>query len=215
VVRRVVSPELAKRMLGLLADAASDSGTGGQAQVRYGVLGKTGTSREMTAGRYVQGAYRASFAGMFPAKDPQIAFVVTIDRPQGVYYGGQIAAPLTGRMLRQALAARRSAIDRRALADATAEQPPPSGEEREKPTASVASIGLPAAASAGAKRVSAEVPDVAGLRVRAAALALHRRGFRVRIAGSGVVVRSAPAAGEQLETGRVVTLHASASGPSQ
>jgi cell division protein FtsI (penicillin-binding protein 3) len=216
VVRRVVSPELAKRMLGLLVDAASDSGTGGQAQVRHGVLGKTGTSREMTAGRYVQGAYRASFAGMFPAKDPQIAFVVTIDRPQGLYYGGQIAAPLTGRMLRQALAARRSAIDRRALADATAEQPPPSGKETEKPTASVASIGLPAAASSSAaKRVSAEVPDVAGLRVRAAALALHRRGFRVRIAGSGVVVRSIPAAGEQLETGRVVTLHASASGPSQ
>jgi cell division protein FtsI (penicillin-binding protein 3) len=214
-VRRVVAPALATRLLGLLADAASDSGTGGQAQVRYGVLGKTGTSREITAGRYVPGAYRASFAGMFPAKDPQIAFVVTIDRPQGAYYGGQIAAPLTGRMLRQALAARRSAIDRRALADATAEQPLPSGKEPEKPNAAVASIGLPAAVSSGANRVTAEVPDVTGLRVRAAALALHRRGFRVRIAGSGVVVRSDPEAGALLATGRVVTLHASASGPAQ
>jgi cell division protein FtsI (penicillin-binding protein 3) len=215
VVRRVMSPALAKRMLGLLADAASDSGTGGQAQVRYGVLGKTGTSREIASGRYVAGAYRASFAGMFPAKDPQIAFVVTIDRPQGAYYGGQIAAPLTGRMLRQALAARRSAIDRGALADATAEQPAPAGRAPRKVDASVTSIALPAAASSGTKRVSAEVPELAGLRVRAAVLALHRRGFRVRIAGSGVVRRSSPAAGEMLETGRTVTLHASTAGTEQ
>jgi beta-lactam-binding protein with PASTA domain len=60
--------------------------------------------------------------------------------------------------------------------------------------------------------VSAEVPDLAGLRVRAAVLALHRRGFRVRIAGSGVVRRSDPAAGEMLETGRIVTVHASTTG---
>jgi cell division protein FtsI (penicillin-binding protein 3) len=212
VVRRVMSPALAKRMLELLADAASDSGTGGQAQVRYGVLGKTGTSREIASGRYVAGAYRASFAGMFPAKDPQIAFVVTIDRPQGAYYGGQIAAPLTGRMLRQALAARRSAIDRGALADATAEQPSPAGKAPRNVDASVTSIALPAAASPGTKRVSAEVPDVAGLRVRAAVLALHRRGFRVRLAGSGVVRRSDPAAGEMLLTGRIVTVHASTTG---
>jgi beta-lactam-binding protein with PASTA domain len=78
--------------------------------------------------------------------------------------------------------------------------------------ASVASIALPAAEAPGAKRVTAEVPDLAGLRVRAAVLALHRRGFRVRIAGSGVVRRSDPAAGEILEAGHVVTLHASAAG---
>jgi beta-lactam-binding protein with PASTA domain len=115
-------------------------------------------------------------------------------------------------MLRQALAARRSAIDRGALADATAEQPPRSGKEPAKPAASVASIVLPAQADSAEKRVSVEVPEVAGLRVRAAALALHRRGFRVRITGSGVVVRSDPAAGELVETGRVVMLHA---GPAQ
>ena len=73
-----------------------------------------------------------------------MAFVVTIDRPQGVYYGGQIAAPLTARMLRQALAARRSAIDRRALADGTAEQPAPGGKLAEKPGAPVAAMRLPA-----------------------------------------------------------------------
>ncbi len=204
-VRRVLPPELATRVLGYLAEAASDSGTGGQAQLRYGVLGKTGTSREMAGGRYVAGAYRASFAGMFPAKDPQVAFVVTIDRPSGAYYGGQIAAPLTGRMLRHALAARRSAIDRQALADATAEAPTAPRAAVDEEHDPVAAVQLPVPTTGGTRAVAA-VPEVTGLGVRAAALALHRRGFRVRVTGAGVVLRSTPAAGDSLRTGGLVTL---------
>ena len=45
-------------------------------------------------GGYLDGRYIASFAGFGPLEDPQIAILVLIDDPQGVYYGGQIAAPL-------------------------------------------------------------------------------------------------------------------------
>jgi len=50
------------------------------------------------------------------------------------------------------------------------------------------------------------VPDVAGQTVREAALALHRRGFRVRTQGTGVVVRSSPAAGAERAAGSVIDL---------
>lgn len=211
-VRRVVSPEVARRIRALLADAAGDSGTGGQAQLRGGVLGKTGTSRDIERGRYVD-AHRASFAGMFPAKDPQVAFVVTINRPSGLYYGGQIAAPLAGRMLRQAVAARRTAIDRGVLAEGTAEsRAAPAGPARSRAPA-VAAVTLPLPPDRDAEAPAAEVPEVTGMGVRAAALALHRRGFRVRVAGSGIVTRTEPGAGEPHRVGRTVVLYAAAGPP--
>jgi hypothetical protein len=52
------------------------------------------------------------------------------------------------------------------------------------------------------------VPDVEGQPVRAAVYALHQRGLRVRVEGSGVVTRSFPAAGDSLLAGRTVVLYA-------
>jgi beta-lactam-binding protein with PASTA domain len=50
------------------------------------------------------------------------------------------------------------------------------------------------------------VPEVAGRSVRSATFALHQRGLRVRVDGSGVVTRSVPAAGDSLAAGRTVVL---------
>jgi beta-lactam-binding protein with PASTA domain len=52
------------------------------------------------------------------------------------------------------------------------------------------------------------VPDVAGRPVRSAAFALHQRGFRVRVDGSGLVRRTVPAAGDSLQAGKTVVLYA-------
>jgi beta-lactam-binding protein with PASTA domain len=48
------------------------------------------------------------------------------------------------------------------------------------------------------------VPDVAGRSIREAALALHRRGFRVDLRGLGRVVRTVPGAGENARPGSPV-----------
>ena len=42
---------------------------------------------------YESGAYYASFVGFFPADAPQLVVFVGLDRPQGTYYGGAVAAP--------------------------------------------------------------------------------------------------------------------------
>ncbi|MGB1383700.1 MAG: penicillin-binding protein [Flavobacteriales bacterium] len=61
----------------------------------YTVAGKTGTARIATGNGYAEGRYRASFAGYFPADNPQYSCVVVIaDTKSGRYYGSTIAAPV-------------------------------------------------------------------------------------------------------------------------
>ena len=61
----------------------------------YAVAGKTGTARIAENGKYQQGRYRASFAGYFPADNPQYSCIVVIaDTKSGSYYGSTIAAPV-------------------------------------------------------------------------------------------------------------------------
>jgi hypothetical protein len=98
------------------------AGTGDKARLaNYELAGKTGTARRFEGRSYANKGYRASFAAYFPAKDPQLVLVVTIDDPRkGSYFGGATAAPLTKRMLEQALASRYISIDRARLGGTTA-----------------------------------------------------------------------------------------------
>ena len=53
--------------------------------------GKTGTAQKYPRGN---GKYLVSFIGFAPAEDPQVLGMVVIHNPQGIYYGGTIAAPV-------------------------------------------------------------------------------------------------------------------------
>lgn len=93
-VRQVVSKETALRVTDLLT-AVVDSGTGKRAQiVRMKIAGKTGTSQKITNGRYSKSDYNASFAGFFPADNPQIAMIVIVENPRRSIYGGFNSAPI-------------------------------------------------------------------------------------------------------------------------
>ncbi len=56
----------------------------------YRIGGKTATSEKLPRGT---GKYISSFVGFAPADDPQVIALMTIDEPQGIYYGGTIVAP--------------------------------------------------------------------------------------------------------------------------
>jgi len=96
IARRVVSPQAARDVVGMLESVVSRDGTGLKAAVPgYRVAGKTGTARKLAAGAYVQDRYTAVFAGVTPASDPRLAIVVVIDDPRGkLFYGGDVAAPI-------------------------------------------------------------------------------------------------------------------------
>ena len=218
LIRRVISSEVAATIREYLNEAASDSGTGGRAQVRGGLLGKTGTALVAERGGYQRGDYRASFAAIYPARDPQLVVVVTIDRPRGEYYGGATAAPVTADMLRQALAAKTGVVDKTGLGEAAPAGERPPGGRPADPVVPVSAVAVPLN-GAGAPPVTASsprfaiIPEVAGRSLRAAIYALHQRGFRVRVEGAGRPVRTAPAAGDSLARGRLVVLFTTADSP--
>ena len=102
-VRRVIEKETDKTLIGLLEQVVATGG-GKKASVRgYRIAGKTGTAqkiREDGAG-YMDGRYIASFCGFAPVEDPQFVVLVIIDDPTGIFYGGQIAAPVAGSIFSQ------------------------------------------------------------------------------------------------------------------
>ena len=144
---------------------------------------------------------------IYPAKDPQLVAVVTIQNPVGAYYGGQTAAPTTASMLKQALSARQSVIDRSVIAQAERRKGATAQSESEEDlNESAASVRLPLKDPAPGTAM-ARVPEVAGRAIRGAVFAVHQRGLRARVEGSGrVVVRSLPAAGDSLPVGKTVVL---------
>lgn len=208
-VRRVLPAELAGRLLDYLGLAAGEAGTGSAAQLAsFRVAGKTGTSRIIREGRYVS-EYYSSFAGVFPAEDPQLVVVVRIENPRGgTFYGGETAAPVVRKMLEQALQAGSSALNRGRLARASGTFAMPSPSVNAGRAVNQAPVVvLLDDASRPDTTVSAAVPEVIGRNLRAAALELHRRGFKVRWRGEGsVVARLIPAAGTERPIGSLVTV---------
>ncbi len=87
----IVSEETSETMRMLLKSVVEE-GSGKNGYIEgYSIGGKTATSQTLprSANKYI-----ASFIGFAPAEDPQILGMVVIHNPQGVYYGGTIAAPV-------------------------------------------------------------------------------------------------------------------------
>ena len=102
-VRRTIDSATDKTLVGLLEQVVA-AGGGRKATVRgYRVAGKTGTAQKVSEYGlgYDEGKYIASFCGFAPVESPQIALLVVIDEPYGIFYGGQIAAPVAGRIFSQ------------------------------------------------------------------------------------------------------------------
>ncbi|TVQ66427.1 MAG: PASTA domain-containing protein [Balneolaceae bacterium] len=103
-VRRVAKESTIRKLIPLLEEVVSDSGTAAWASVDgLRIAGKTGTAQKFSEGRY-QSRYRASFVGFFPAENPEIVMLVLLDEPSSSIFGGftagsifrEIAARISG-----------------------------------------------------------------------------------------------------------------------
>jgi cell division protein FtsI (penicillin-binding protein 3) len=102
--RRVISAENARAVREMLRLAAGPGGTAPKAQtVGYSVGGKTGTARKQEGRGYSTDKYRAWFVGLAPVSAPRLVVAVMIDEPRGVYYGGEVAAPVFSQVVQQSL----------------------------------------------------------------------------------------------------------------
>jgi len=92
----VISEETSELMRTVLEKVVSE-GTGHNAYVEgFSIGGKTATSEKLPRR---SGKYIASFIGFAPAENPEVIAMVIIDEPQGLYYGGTIAAPVMGDLM--------------------------------------------------------------------------------------------------------------------
>ena len=89
--KNVVSDETSKTMRTLLESVVAEGG-GSKAYIEgYRIGGKTATSQTLPRSAH---KYISSFIGFAPADNPQILALIVIHNPQGIYYGGTIAAPV-------------------------------------------------------------------------------------------------------------------------
>ena len=100
VKKGVVSEQTSETMRYILEQVV-ENGSGKNGYVEgYRVGGKTATSQTLPRG---SGRYISSFLGFAPADDPKVLAVAIINNPQGVYYGGQIAAPVVRQLFENIL----------------------------------------------------------------------------------------------------------------
>lgn len=87
----ICTAETSETMRYLLEKVVSE-GTGKNAKIEgFSIGGKTATSQTLPRSDH---KYISSFLGFAPADDPQVLVLVVINNPQGIYYGGTIAAPV-------------------------------------------------------------------------------------------------------------------------
>ncbi len=100
VKEHIVSEETSATMR-MILEQVVENGTGKNGYVEGArVGGKTATSQTLPRG---SGRYIASFIGFAPADNPQVLALAIIHNPQGVYYGGQVAAPVVRQLFENIL----------------------------------------------------------------------------------------------------------------
>jgi len=190
-VRQVISPKTAKRLTAILKDVVGDDdGTGNKAQIaNVAVAGKTGTSQKLDSVRRVYSSerVRTSFMGFFPADDPQIAILVTLDEPQRDKWGGIAAAPVFKKIGEQILTCFKTDIK---------EGPSPVLEEDKKDSIKLKLVSVPQIIS---RHTDMEkdidepgMPDFRGMTMRDVLKKAREKNIEIKIIGSGWAVSQEP-----------------------
>jgi cell division protein FtsI (penicillin-binding protein 3) len=198
VVRRVISQKTATLLASMLRDVTTEGGTGMMANVDgFDVAGKTGTAQKADPvhGGYAAKKRVASFVGFVPANQPRLVALVLIDEPEVNVYGGVVAAPVFRNIAQGALRHLAVAPQSPAPIPATLAQPDPVVRQALKRS-------RPQAAEVAAEAA----PDFVGLSLREVLEKAQSLKVKVRLQGSGYVVKQSPAAGDRWNDDGVLLL---------
>jgi cell division protein FtsI (penicillin-binding protein 3) len=198
-LREAINRETAATLTTIMEDVVL-RGTGKKAQLAgYQVAGKTGTAyKALPTGSYSKTDYNASFVGFVPSRQPALVIVVVVDTPRGgVYFGGDVAAPIFKRIADaslQYLAVPRTLNPVPAIVIAADDAAPQIVPTR-------IGLTLPPASDLS------HMPDVRGLTMRDAVRALAQVGLAVQMSGSGVVTAQTPLPGAEILSGDRSSIH--------
>jgi stage V sporulation protein D (sporulation-specific penicillin-binding protein) len=179
LVRQVISPETSRKVREALEKVVAE-GTGRNAFLDgYRVGGKTGTAQKVVGGRYSPDEHIVSFIGFAPADDPQLIVYVAVDDPQGIQFGGLVAAPIVRNIMADAL-------------PYLGVKPRTEQVEKEYRYGDTKIVTVP---NLVGKTVSDIYEDL-------------NMDFRLAASGAGsTVIRQAPAAGARMEQGSVIRIY--------
>ncbi len=200
VQRRVVSENTARILVDFLKGVVT-SGSGKKAKVEgLEIGGKTGTAQKAKpgGGGYEENSYLASFIGFFPADDPQMVGLITLDSPKKVHLGGSTAAPvfknaterivsLTGESILTSLAKNMLTTSSPEIPLAFLEQKIQKAEQNLL-AQSKKEPSLPFMDSDSIQKGDSLIPDVRGKTTREAVKILNQRDLKFVVKGSGIVV---------------------------
>ncbi len=189
----------------------------------YKIAGKTGTAQIAMAGRY-QKVYQASFAGYFPADDPQYSCIVIVNSPKsGIYYGGWVAGPVF-REIADKVYASAIPLHDNISHDALATTMPSSKSGYQSDVKAIyASLGMEMQSVpdmdwvkcstgesqpklSGREMAKGVIPDVRGMGLRDAIYLLENEGLKVVVKGRGKVVMQSVIPGTRSTDGREIVL---------
>jgi cell division protein FtsI (penicillin-binding protein 3) len=196
MVRRAVSPQIARKVREILEGVVSEEGTAPSAAIQgFTVGGKTGTSQKVDSltGGYSRSKYVAIFVGFVPVDRPKLVILVMIDEPKGVTYGGLVAGPVFSRVGKWSLNYLRVNPQFR-MADAS------DGNHATVPEGPLEAEQHPETGVPGV------LPDFRGESMREVLSKGRTLGLQMVVEGTGLVVRQSPAPGvslDQVETVRI------------
>ncbi len=197
LVRRVVSPETAQKMTRMMETVTSDGGTGTKAAIDgFRVAGKTGTAQKVdpVTHAYSPSKRIGSFVGFVPADKPKLTIAVIIDEPQGVKYGGVVAAPAFRGIALNSLAYLKI------LPNVTTTAAKPVEAKISAPAAESLSDQDEEDIPAGDE----VMPNFRGMSMRLVLKVMEKRGINIRLMGSGRAAEQSPPPGHKIrETGEV------------
>ncbi|KPL01848.1 MAG: hypothetical protein AMJ73_09710 [candidate division Zixibacteria bacterium SM1_73] len=195
-VRQVISSETASTLVDFLKGVVS-YGTGQKAKTEgLAIGGKTGTAQKakLNGRGYEDNKYIASFVGFFPADDPKMVGLITLDNPKTEHLGGQTAAPVFKNTTLRILALTGEPFlegRENNLSKLTVYETSSKGSSKEISTLAQKESGFDQKSKSPASD-NIMVPNVLGMTAREAINAFFAKKLRVKLKGSGVVTKQIP-----------------------
>ena len=196
-VHRVLSEAVAHQVRDMMVRVVSEDGTGPLAQVPgFSVAGKTGTAQKVdpVTGGYSADKRVSSFVGFLPAEAPRLVILVVVDEPEGVTYGGLVAAPVFSRIAEQSLrhlgVSPTESVRQLALPEIVFQDPVPAA--------------LTNMAGVRQEGSMPTMPDCVGMSSRQVLQTMERVGLNIKLKGSGRVVEQHPSPHRAIQYGSEV-----------
>ncbi len=193
IVRRVITPETSQTVTKMMETVTGEGGTGTKAALDgYRVAGKTGTAQKVDpiTRTYSPTKRIGSFVGFVPADNPKLTIAVIIDEPQGVKYGGVVAAPAFRGIAQSSLAYLKIQPNMPTTLSAK--------HTETKPTVAPAAVSLSDGEFQDTAAEGEIMPNFRGMSMRRVLLVMEKRGINIRLLGSGRAAEQSPPPGHKI-----------------